>query len=295
TSYYLYIARLRSSSHHSMPLGGFRLHDLHKKQMKERGCRGPSDYDQSSVAVGVAREKWAQFLSTIETQDTPGRAFGLTPEADTCPAAGPSEIGFNHGKETAPLPGPSPVPAIPSPPVSMPGRWSRSSSASSGQSWRTATPSLPTSTSPRLGQKPGYGVLGLGSVLHLPDYVFDKSSIIFGQLLHGDHPFGHPIVVSGKWVEGGVEYVKMRICTTFVFGPVEGLGKYAQRLVRSDLSGSRVLIQDSCFWRTMGTTSLMIAALLLHAGVEGEEAVIEDFLHEQVVVVANDEEMALND
>lgn len=45
----------------------------------------------------------------------------------------------------------------------------------------------------------------------------------------------------------------------------------------------------------MGTTSLMIAALLLHAGVEGEEAVIEDFLHEQVVVVANDEEMALND
>lgn len=97
----------------------------------------------------------------------------------------------------------------------MPGRWSRSSSASSGQSWRTATPSLPTSTSPRLGQKPGYGVLGLGSVLHLPDYVFDKSSIIFGQLLHGDHPFGHPIVVSGKWVEGGVEYVKMRICTTF--------------------------------------------------------------------------------
>ncbi|KAH9876137.1 hypothetical protein J1614_004016 [Plenodomus biglobosus] len=112
--------------------------------------------------------------------------------------------------------GPLSGPAVNPTPVPGPSGHSRQSSYSS-ESWHTASrsPSPSSSSSSLSCYMASHGDLTLGRVLHLPASPPDQNSVIFEQLLHGSRPFGHPVVITGKSVEGGVEYVTMRICTTF--------------------------------------------------------------------------------
>ncbi|KAF2848944.1 hypothetical protein T440DRAFT_142238 [Plenodomus tracheiphilus IPT5] len=92
---------------------------------------------------------------------------------------------------------------------------SRSSSTSSPCSSSSRSSSRSSSFFSTKSCLPSYSDLTLGSVLYLPESPPDQSSVIYNELSLGSRLFGHPVVIIGKSVEGGEQFVKMRMCTTF--------------------------------------------------------------------------------
>ncbi|KAH7379996.1 hypothetical protein BKA66DRAFT_571079 [Pyrenochaeta sp. MPI-SDFR-AT-0127] len=114
---------------------------------------------------------------------------------------------------------PSSSSSPPSPPLSHSSTsttWRRRSSASSSDwetscNWRTGNPRLPTRALPR------YEDAQPGDVLFLPLQLPPSDSIIFEKLALSaeQRPWGHPAVITGKFMEAGKECVRIRLCTTF--------------------------------------------------------------------------------
>lgn len=157
----------------------------------------------------------------------------------SCDAAAPSKSTFGGGHSlptpTAPSwtwctssPNSSPPCSPPSHPTTA---WRRRSSSSSSEpwatskNWRTNTPPLPTRILPR------YEDVELGDVLLLPPQLPPPNSIIFEKLAGSadQRPWGHPAVITGKFVEAGKECVRIRLCTTFGGRKIEDVKQIHQR------------------------------------------------------------------
>lgn len=127
----------------------------------------------------------------------------------------PSSFTTPEWRRKATLPSP---PA--SAPVAIPVRHSRPSSSGSDTSWRSSPSSTKSwqSGSPPSPTRRGCPIhvdLTLGTVFHLPLAQPDPSSVIFKELVEGDEPWGHPVVIIGKITKAGQDFVKFRTCTTF--------------------------------------------------------------------------------
>ncbi|KAF1830879.1 hypothetical protein BDW02DRAFT_582549 [Decorospora gaudefroyi] len=80
-----------------------------------------------------------------------------------------------------------------------------------GGDWRSAKPLTPSEKAPEV---PAFDELKLGEVLFLPGKQLPHDSI-FWQHPERGNPQCHPVVVVGKWSDGGEEYVHYRMLTSF--------------------------------------------------------------------------------